>query len=630
LASSLDTLFLVLYLLGAVKSNVLSKRVLDILGFVLSGLGVLCLGAIAIVTLLGVISRYVFNASFTWTAETAQWLFIYLIFIGVPLAHRFRMHIAIDVMHNVMPVSLKQAHQVLVDALVAYTTIALMFGARQLISMIGGMSTAIPFPNWLQYAGIPVSCAVGLVYLALRDLEASGGRWCGVVGVVVGALLYVASNVVGWVVLPQGPPMLTLTLSFGVSLLIGVPVAFAMVLSVFLTNMSVIVLPAPAIVQNIVRGSGQFLILAIPLFVLGGALMNVGGLTQRLIDFSYSLVRHMRGSLGQVTVVSATFYGGMSGSSTAEAALGAKMLQPAMVRDGYKPEFAAATCAAAAVLPNIIPPSIGMLMIAAVTDISVGQMFMAGIGAGLLLAVCLMSAVFFMATRYSYGASAPRASWGDRARSGVVAFPVILLAVFIIISLRFGVATPTEVGAVAVAYALFLGAIYRSFNVKELWKVLAATAIDAALIGFLIGAALPFGFVLAAERVPQAILAFAMQWMGAKWSVLMFINVIMIIAGMFMDIGAAILILTPLFYPLVLHVGVDPVHFGLIVICNLMLGGLTPPVGMLAFIVATVTKLRVMNVFKEMFPFIVALIVGLLLITYVPAISLGLLWLTGH
>ncbi len=613
------------------RVRTLPRRVLDGLDVGLSALGVVCLSGIAVVTLLGVISRYVFNASFTWTAEAGQWLFIYLIFLGVPLAHRLRMHIAIGAIDQVLPASVKQAHQVLVDGLVAYTTICLMMGAKEVIGLIGGTSTALALPSWLQYAGIPASCVIGLIYIALRDLDAPAGRWLGVAGVVTGALLYLVFDVTGWLQLLQGHPLLTLTVGFAAALLLGVPVAFSMLLAVFLANLSADLLPAPAIVQNVVRGAGQFLMLAIPLFLLAGALMNVGGLTQRLIDFAYALVRHLRGGMGQVTIVSATLYAGISGSSNADAALAAKMLHPAMVRDGYRPAFSAAICAAAAVLPNIIPPSIGMLIVAAATGISVGQMFMAGIGPGLLFAAALMLAVWFIAKRHGYGASAPRASWRARGRAGVAAIPVFILALFIIGSLRFGIATPTETGAIAVGYALLLGAvIYRTFTWSQLWKILAATAVDAALIGLLIGAALPFGFVLTTERVPQELLAFGTQWMDSRWSVLLFINLVMLVAGMFLDIGAAILILAPLFLPLVLHVGVEPVHFGLIVICNLMIGGLTPPVGILAYIVATVTKLQVTSVFNALWPLTFALVAALVLITYVPAISLGLLWLTGR
>lgn len=605
-----------------------SGRLLNALDLAVGALAVVCLVSIATVTLAGVISRYVFAASLTWTAEAGQWLFIYLIFLGVPLAHRGRLHIAIAGIDRLMTPGLRKAHQVLVDALVAYATIVLMFAAQTLLDLIGGRSTALALPAWLQYAGIPASCALGLVYIALRDLGRADGRWLGALGVAIGFAAYFLLDHTRMVVVPEFHPVWTMAIFFVGCLTLGVPVAFAMLLAVFAANLSVDLLPTPAIVQNVVRGSGQFLLLAIPLFLLAGALMNVGGLTTRLIDFAHTLVRHFRGGLAQVTVVSATLYGGISGSSNADAALNAKMLHPAMVKDGYKPGFSAATCAASAVLPNIIPPSVGMLIIAAATGISVGQMFLAGIVPGLLYAAALMLAAAFVARREGYRRAQARASWGERANAAKAAIPVMLLAVFIVVSLRFGVATPTETGAIAVAYSFLVGAFWmRSYTLKSLWQTLSSTAVDGAMIGLLIGAAVPFGFVLTTERVPQAIVEFGAAWLTEGWIVLLFLNFVLLLAGMFLDIGASILILAPLFLPLIERFGVEPVHFGLIVICNLMIGGLTPPVGILAYIVSTVTRLPVVEVFAELGPYLLALFAALALITYVPAIPLGLLWL---
>jgi tripartite ATP-independent transporter DctM subunit len=605
-----------------------SGRLLDALDFLVGALAVFCLVAIASVTLAGVISRYVFAASLTWTAEAGQWLFIYLIFLGVPLAHRGRLHIAIAGLDALMTPAMRKAHQVLVDALVAYATVVLMFAAQTLLDLIGGRSTALALPAWLQYAGIPASCALGLVYIALRDLDRDTDRWLGALGVALGFAAYAAFDHFRVLTLPEIEPVWAMAATFLICLALGVPVAFSMLLAVFVANLSVDLLPTPAIVQNVVRGSGQFLLLAIPLFLLAGALMNVGGLTTRLIDFAHTLVRHFRGGLAQVTVVSATLYGGISGSSNADAALNAKMLHPAMLKDGYKPGFSAATCAASAVLPNIIPPSVGMLIIGAATGISVGQMFVAGILPGLLYAAALMLAVFYVAKRSGYRPSSARATWTERGSAAKAAIPVMLLAVFIVASLRFGVATPTETGAIAVAYSFLVGAFWmRAYTLKSLWQTLSSTAIDGAMIGLLIGAAVPFGFVLTTERVPQAIVEFGMVWLTEGWIVLLFLNIVLLIAGMFLDIGAAILILAPLFLPLIERFGVEPVHFGLIVICNLMIGGLTPPVGILAYIVSTVTRLPVVEVFAALGPYLAALLTALALITYIPAIPMGLLWL---
>jgi tripartite ATP-independent transporter DctM subunit len=583
-------------------SRPLSARTLDALDASIGALAVLCLVSIAVATLAGVVSRYVFSASLTWTAEAGQWLFVYLIFLGVPIAHRKRLHVSLAFLDTLLPAPLKRAQKLLVDAAVAYATIALMFGAQKLIGLIGGLSTALALPAWLQYAGIPASCAAALVY------------W-----------LFDVARVA---TMPEADPVWLMCLVFLASLLLGVPVAFAMLLGVLLAGLSVDLLPTAAVVQNVVRGSSQFLLLAIPLFLLAGALMDVGGLARRLIDFARTLVRHMRAGMAQVTILAATLYGGVSGSSNANAALTARLLHPAMVKDGCRPAFSAAVCASAAASDNVIPPSVGMLIVGAATGISVGQMFVAGIVPGILFGAALMATVWLVAKREGYKPNAARASWRERARAAGAAVPVLLLAASIVVSLRFGVATPTETGALAVAFAFAVGAwTMRGFSLRALWRALSQTALDSATIGLLIGAATPFAFVLATENVPQSIAAFGEARLGEAWVVLLFLNGVLLLAGMFMDIGAAMLILTPLFLPLVERFGIEPVHFALIAICNLMIGGLTPPVGMLAYIAASVARVPVVEVFAALWPFVLALLAVLALVTYVPAVSMGLLWL---
>lgn len=602
-----------------------ASRLLDALDAILGAAAVFCLVAIAATTLAGVISRYIFAASLTWTGEAGQWLFIYLIFLGVPLAHRGRLHIAIGGFEKLLPPRARPIHQVLIDASVAYTTIVLMGGAQELLDLIGGKSTALALPAWLQYAGIPASCIAGLIYIALRDLDRDHGRYLGALGVALGAAFYLAAELIA---LPPIAPLTMLIVVFLGGMALGMPIAFAMLLSVFLADLSAGVLPPAAIAQNVVRGSGQFLLLAIPLFLLAGALMDVGGLAKRLIDFAHTLVRHMRAGLAQVTIVAATLYGGVSGSSNANAALNARLMYPAMVKEGYKPPFAAAVCAAASMTDNIIPPSIGMLIVGAATGISVGQMFVAGIVPGLLFAGVLMLTVWAVATARGYKSNAPRANWAERGHAMAAAIPVILLAVFIVATLRLGIATPTETGAMAVAFAFIAGLwLNRGLSPAELWRSLRQTALDSAMIGLLIGAATPFGFVLTTEHVPQAIVEFGETWLVQKWVMLLFLNGVLLLAGMVMDIGAAMLIFAPLFLPLIERFGVEPVHFALIVICNLMIGGLKPPFGILAFIVATITRLPVMSVFLALIPFLIALLAALLLVTYIPAITMGLLWL---
>ena len=358
--------------------------------------------------------------------------------------------------------------------------------------------------------------------------------------------------------------------------------------------------------------------------------MNAGGLTHRLMDFAFRLVGHMRGGFAQVNVVSSGLYAGISGSSYSEAALGTKLLVPQMVRHGYSAPFACAVTAASATVPNVIPPSIALLILAAAANLSVGSLWLAGVVPGLVMIFSLMICIYFIARIKGFGIAAERADAADRWRAFGRALPVLGLAVLILGGIRFGVVTPTEAGVLAVVYGWILGMfVYRNYGVRGLWETLRTAAVEAAMVGLLIGAAAPFAFVLVTEQIPQLITVSVATLSENPYVVLLLVNLLMLVFGMFLDIGAAILILTPLLMPLVTGLGVDPIHFGIVVVVNLMLGGLTPPVGMLAFITGTISRTPVHEVFRALVPLLAALIAALLVITYVPFVSLGLGWLIG-
>lgn len=603
-------------------------RALGIVADLIAALAATLLAAIVVIVFANVVARYGLRASLTWANEAAQWLFIAVIFLGLPLAQRARMQMSIDLLEALLPPALRATQIFAIDAVVAYTLVQLGLSGRELIALIGGSSVTLGMPNWLQYAVIPASAALALLFL-LGD--AARHRLPVLLAVLSGVAAYLAIDVLQIVTLPRMSPSLVMALVFLVTLLIGVPVAFAMLFSAFAANLVGDLLPAAAVVQNIVRGAGQFLLLAIPLFLAAGALMNAGGLTQRLIDFARTLVGHLRGGLAQVSVVASVLYAGISGSSNADAALGAKMLVPHMVRAGYAPSFSCAVTAASSVLPNIIPPSVAMLILAAaVPNLSVGALFLAGFLPGLLYAFAMMLVIWLLARRHGYGAAATRAGVGAVTLAFARVVPVLFMGAIIIFGIRLGIATPTEAGVLAVIYAFVIGKfVFRAYSWSEFARQLRTTATEAAMIGLLIGAAVPFSFVLASENIPQRVVDVLTQAFASPWAILLVINLIMIIAGMLLDIGAAILILAPLFFPVIQRIGVDPIHFGLILVCNLMLGGLTPPVGILAYITATVARVPSRAVFAALTPFVLALLAALGLITYIPAITLGLGWLVG-
>jgi tripartite ATP-independent transporter DctM subunit len=615
------------------RGAVAAARVLRVLDACIGNLAAIFLTALIVITFANVIGRYVFNYSLTWASEVAIWLFIYIIFLGIPLAERAQMHPSITLLVDRLPPRTQRAVKGVAHVLSAYTVIMLLFGSQTLLAAIGGTDSAIGAPVWLKFVMIPFASAVALLYIALAGFaEAGPARWTGVAEVAGAALLYLLVNALGWVPLPELNPALAMACVFAGGVVIGMPVAFAMLLAVFVSTLVGGMLPPAAIVQNVVNGSSKFLLLAIPFFITAGALMNRGRLTHFLIDFAHKLVGHLRGGMGQVNVFSAFLFSGISGSSYSEAALGSKLLVPQMVKRGYPPELAGAITASAAVIPNIVPPSIALLILAAATNLSVGDLWLAGVGPGVLLTLCLMTVVYMVARTRRIDDRGQRARAGERLAAFASAVPVLILAVVILGGIRLGIVTPTEAGVLAVVYSLLLGiAVYRSYNLRELWAVIRESAGEAALIGLLIGSAAPFAFVLVSQQVPQEITGTILGISASPWVVLLIVNLLLLVCGMVLDIGVAILILAPLILPLTTKLGYDPVHIGLVIVVNLMLGGLTPPVGMLAYVTSTVSHTPVHRIFGAIVPFLGAMIVGLLVISYAPAVSLGLDWLlTGR
>ncbi len=579
-----------------------------------------------LIILANVVARYAFGNSLIWAQEAGIWLFITIIFLGIPLAHRARLHLSLNVVVDKLPAAVRRWTDLLVDVVLTAVTLMLLLAGFDLMERIGGTSPALGVPLWLKFAGIPLSCAASLIYIAGRGVEGHSPLWHGPLALVLGGLLYLTINEWQLLALPVNSASLVMGLTFVGGLLLGVPVAFALLFAVFLSGLGAMVLPPAALVQNMVNGVGKFLLLAIPFFLTVGALMNAGGLSRRLMDFAFSLVGHLRGGHAQVSVVSSLLYGGISGSSYSEAALSSKLLVPQMIRHGYAAPFACAITASSGILPNIIPPSIALLIVAAVANLSVGSLWLAGIGPGLVIALCLMVTVYLLARWHGHGSASPRASAAQIASKGLHAVPVLVLAVIILGGIRFGIVTPTEAGVLAVVYAWLLGMVgYREYGARGLWEALSRAALEAALVGLLIGAAAPFAFILVAEQVPQTVVGLLTAHIDSVILLLLLANLILLLFGMFLDIGAAILILTPLLMPLGAAIGIDPIHFALIIVVNLMLGGITPPVGMLAFISSTVTGTPVHRIFRALWPFLGALLVALLIITLIPEVSIGIL-----
>jgi tripartite ATP-independent transporter DctM subunit len=414
--------------------------------------------------------------------------------------------------------------------------------------------------------------------------------------------------------------------AFLVAMVIGVPVVFALafgpLFGILVDGRSVFLNIIP---QRLFVGINVYPLLAIPLFILAGEIMNVGGITQRLIDFSQKLVGHLRGGLGHVAIVSGTVFSGISGSAVADASALGKILIPSMAREGYHKDYAAAVIAATTVLGPIIPPSIIMVIYAYIMQINVAALFAAGCIPGLIIGVGLMAANYFVSKRRAYPVAEKRATAGEIAESFKGAFWALIAPFLILGGILGGVFTPTEAAAAAVLYAFVISVVVtRELPWRELPDVLYRTAVISAAILLVVGTAMIFSWVAGLSGVTGTIGQFLFSLSSNPYVLLLLVNILLLIAGCFLDAGPAILILGPILGPTLAQLGVDPLHLAIVMCVNLSLGLATPPMGLLLFVVSAMSRESIMKIAIQMWPFYLVHLAVILLITYVPETALWL------
>jgi tripartite ATP-independent transporter DctM subunit len=382
--------------------------------------------------------------------------------------------------------------------------------------------------------------------------------------------------------------------------------------------------------RNVYNGMDSFPLMAIPFFMLAGELMNKGGITMRLVEFAQALMGHLRGGLAHVNVLSSMLFAGLSGSAVADTSALGSMLIPAMEKQGYTRKFAAAITAASSVIGPIIPPSGIMIIYAYVMGESVAALFLAGIVPGAMVGIGLMIMVKFLADKYDFPVASRKYTWPERGRASLKAFFPLLTPVIILGGILFGIFTPTEAAAVAVAYAMIIGFfVLRTLSVGEMPDILIRAGITSAVVMLLVGAAMAFKTVVSLSHAPEQMAAIILGLSDNPLILLFLINLLLFLVGMFLDAGPAIIILGPILGPIFIDLGVDPIHFAIIMSVNLTVGLATPPMGLVLFVASAVSGERVEAIAKAILPFLFVEIIVIFMITYIPAISMTIPRLTG-
>lgn len=408
---------------------------------------------------------------------------------------------------------------------------------------------------------------------------------------------------------------------------LNVPIAFSLMGSALLffafinTNMDL-----DLIMQTFIRSAESFPLLAIPFFIMAGSVMNYSGISKRLMRMAEVLTGHFIGGLAQVNILLSVLMGGISGSANADAAMQCKILVPEMVKRGYSKSFSGAITAASSIVSPIIPPGIVLIIYSLLSNVSVTRMFIAGYIPGILIALSLMIVVYIISKKRKYLPSRDkRATLKEVFKQFKDSIWALIMPFIIILGMRIGVFTPTEAGAMAVVVTILIGLfVYKELKISSFGLILKETIYGTSTVMFIIIAANVFGSYLSWERIPYRLTETLLNFSTSPWLLLLIINLILLFVGMFIDGGAAMIILAPLLIPAALKLGIDPLHLGIVMVVNIMIGGVTPPFGSMMFLTCSLLEIRIQDFIKEVIPFIIALLVVLILLTYFPQISLFL------
>lgn len=596
------------------------------------GLVVLFIGELGAI-LVEIFRREVFDQSFLWLEEVSQIILLATAFIGGPLAYRAHSHAAVQVITRTLKPRLRGTVEAATDILILGIGV-LTFRSSLGLFQVDSLSV-LPMTQWnLGMTVVPFIVGMGLVVLfalerlLLRHAPAAALRGCVAVVVLVGLALAFS-----WV--PALRPgngaalLLMLTVFFGM-ILLGLPVTFAMLAGTMLYLSLTDLAPGVAAAQNTIDGAGMFVLLTIPFFIWAGLVMERGGISLRIVRFAMAMVGHLRGGLLQVVVMTTFLVAGVSGSKLADVVAVGSIMREQLARRGYRAEEGAGVLAAATALSETIPPSIAMLVLGSVVPVSIGAMFVAGILPAATLAAILMVLVWVLAGRGA-AETEEKASWPARRRAALGALLPAAMPAILIIGIKGGFATPTEVSSVAVAYGLVLAVlVYRQIGWRSFISIISEAAVMSGMVLFMIAAAGSFAWVLSAGNMPHYLLGLLHAAGDNRYAFLAGTILIVIVVGSLLEGIPSLIILAPVLYPVAIHLGIDGVHFALMLVLAMGVGIFVPPIGIGFFVSSSVMQASVEATSKAIIPYMLILLGGILMLAYVPWFSTVALDLFGR
>ena len=564
----------------------------------------LMLAAVTATTL----QRYLLGSGFLGIEEAMVWLLLLLACLGFPMIADGALAMRIELFAHGRKSRWAALRETLAEAFTLAACGVLAIAGTKAALEVGGHSALLGLGEWMRPAALGLAGAAGI---AMRMLVLVGARRMG--------LLLAAGTVAALMLMPVAAglsssllsPSLAALIVIGIGILVGAPLVHAFVLAGYAALAFGSMLVEPALALSLLGGIGRYLLLAIPFFLLAGGLLTISGAAGDLVRFAAAMVGRRRAGLGQTVLLTSVLFSGVSGSSIANAAFSSKTFMKPLTAAGYTPERAGAIIASTAVLDNIIPPSIAFLILAAATNLPVGPLLTGGLFAGLALAAALAAAIHFRAVIEAPTASEPQAS---RARLALRAVPVFGLGLIVVAGIRFGIVSPTEAAALAAAYTLVLALCGRHSR-AGIFAALQQAGVETAAITMLIGAATPLAFLLAIDGIGPWATGLARSFGENPFMVMIAANLILLGVGLVLDIGAAILLFSPILLPVAAAVGIDPIAFGVVVVVNLMIGGLTPPVGILVQVTSAATGVPATRLFSATRPYLAALLLALLCIS---------------